>query len=353
MAAPKTLRWGILSTARIGRKVWPSILLSGNGVVAAVASRDRAKAQAFIDENQAANPFPEAPRAIGSYEELLAAKDIDAVYVPLPTGIRRQWLIAAAAAGKHVVSEKPSAASLFDLQAILDACEHHGVQYMDGVMFMHGPRLQLLREALDDGRAFGELRRVTSTFSFCGDHAFLEKDIRLDSSMEPLGCLGDLGWYCVRFSLWAGKWALPRTVKGRILRSARRADAAGSDQVPLAFSGELLFDGWSAAFYCSFDSHLQNWAYVEGTAGIVRLEDFAFQQTGRRAQFWKGTEPIATDQYGDPHPKGQATHLYRTFAGLVLSGRRDPFWPEVSWKTQRVLDACLRSAQTGADAALG
>src|SRR6185436_15549239 len=86
------VRWGILSAAGIARKNWRAIQLSGNGIVAAVASRDSAKAQKFIAENQAAAPFAMTPRALGSYEELLAAKDIDAVYIPLPTGLRKEWV---------------------------------------------------------------------------------------------------------------------------------------------------------------------------------------------------------------------------------------------------------------------
>ena len=85
----KQLRWGILGAAGIARKNWEAIKNSGNSVITAVASRDLSKAQAFIDECQAEVPHVEVPRAVGSYEEIIAADDVDAVYVPLPTGIRR------------------------------------------------------------------------------------------------------------------------------------------------------------------------------------------------------------------------------------------------------------------------
>ena len=91
MSAHK-LRWGILSTAHIARKNWKAIQLSGNGTVVAVASRDVRRARQFIDELQADAPMEAVPRAIGSYGEMLAAGDVDAVYIPLPTGLRKEWV---------------------------------------------------------------------------------------------------------------------------------------------------------------------------------------------------------------------------------------------------------------------
>ena len=88
-------RWGILGAAGIARKNWRSILNAGNAVVGAVASRDPARAQAFIDDCQGECPFSEAPRAC-TYDDMIAADDIDAVYIPLPTGLRKPWVIAAA-----------------------------------------------------------------------------------------------------------------------------------------------------------------------------------------------------------------------------------------------------------------
>ena len=103
---------------------------------------------------------------MGSYEELLASDTVDAVYVPLPTGIRKTWLIRAAEAGKHVLSEKPVAATADDVKEILAACRRNSVQFMDGVMFMHSRRLDRLREVLSDGQSFGQIRRIVAHFSF-------------------------------------------------------------------------------------------------------------------------------------------------------------------------------------------
>jgi predicted dehydrogenase len=125
-------RWGILSTAGIAKKNWHSILNSGNGVIRAVASRSTAKAQQFIDECQSSVPAPYSVQALSSYEELLSRADVDAVYIPLPTGIRTDWVIRAAQAGKHVMVEKPCGVTSADVQRMLAACDAAGVQFTTG-----------------------------------------------------------------------------------------------------------------------------------------------------------------------------------------------------------------------------
>lgn len=210
-------RIGILSTAGIARKNWRAIRDSGNAVVTAVASRDPARSRQFIDLCQSEAPADTAPAALGSYEALINAKDVDAVYIPLPTGLRKEWVLRAAAAGKHVICEKPCGLKLADVIEMTDACEKHGVQFMDGVMFMHNPRLGRLREVLDDPKAVSPIKRMMSVFTFAGDETFFEGNIRIHAALEPTGCLGDLGWYCIRFGLWVMNWRLPAEATGRIL----------------------------------------------------------------------------------------------------------------------------------------
>src|SRR5436853_2477232 len=141
----KKLRFGFLGAADIARKNWKAVRNSGNATVSAVASRDLRKARAFIAECQADAPMDKIPAAFGSYEEILSSNEVDAVYIPLPTGLRKEWVLRAAEAGKHVVCEKPCASSAADLREMLDACARRKVQFMDGVMFMHSGRLQKIR----------------------------------------------------------------------------------------------------------------------------------------------------------------------------------------------------------------
>src|SRR5579864_5784012 len=253
-------RWGVLGTANIARKNWQAIRHAGNAALVAVASRDRARAQRFIDECQAHAPLVPAPVACGSYEELLGRKDVDAVYLPLPTAVRKEWVLRAAAAGKHVLCEKPCGVTTADLRAMLDACRTNRVQFMDGVMFMHSQRLPLLRQTLDDGQSIGTVRRITSQFSFMPSDDFLTTNIRANNRLEPLGCLGDLGWYNIRFSLWVMNEQLPRSVAGRLM--AGRHPGAGPPG-PMEFSGEMFFAGGeSASFFCSYRTGNQQWANV-------------------------------------------------------------------------------------------
>src|SRR5215467_6584867 len=102
----RPFRWGILGAAEIARKNWKAIQLSGNSIVAGVASRDLERSRQFIARCQAEAPMPAAARAFSSYNELVESPDVDGVYVPLPTGVRKQWVIRAAEAGKHVICEK-------------------------------------------------------------------------------------------------------------------------------------------------------------------------------------------------------------------------------------------------------
>ena len=220
------LRWGILGAARIARKNWKAIRQSGNSVITAVASRDLSRARTFVEECHRFEPFERLPDVYDSYEKVILSPQVDAVYIPLPTKLRKEWIVRAAKAGKHVLSEKPCAVSFTDMEDILAACRKHRVQFMDGVMFAHNRRLDQIRQVLDDGTSVGGLRRITSHFSFLGGEEFLKKNIRAAEDLEPLGCLGDLGWYCIRLALWTMKWQLPVEVSGRILSQVRSPSAS-------------------------------------------------------------------------------------------------------------------------------
>ncbi len=335
------LRWGILSTARIVRLNWGAMLESGAGRLVALASRDLAKAEKFIDGMQANSPWPEEPVALGSYEELLGRDDIDAVYIPLPTGIRKEWVMKAAAAGKHVLSEKPCAVSAADLREMISCCEKNGVMYMDGVHFMHDTRFDRMRALLADGKTIGSVKRVTSAFTFRADGDFTATDIRSKSDLEPSGCVGDLGWYCLRASLWAMDWQMPESVSCRVLDAVSLAD--GSKTI-MDFSGELDFPGGAtAAFHCSFRSPLQKWLRISGTEGNLYVPDFV-RPLPEYESDWE------LNHIAEPRGKapGMASEpsMFAAFAAACV-GSPDRKWAEYSMKTQILLDACLRSAELG------
>lgn len=355
-------RWGFLSTAGIGRKNWKAIFHAENATVAAVASRDIDKARSFIAENQANTPFASQPVAYGDYESLIADPNIDAIYVPLPTALRKQWVIAAAEAGKHVLCEKPCASNLAELKTMIDACRKNHVQFMDGVMFMHSARLPAMKAVLHDENRIGKLRRIGIQFSFCGPDSFFQSDIRTHSQMEPQGCLGDLGWYCIRMMLWAMDGKLPLEVSARTLTAGKQPSSPGN--VPLEFSAELLFEGnVSASFYCSFITEHQQFVRFCGSKGYVQVDDFVLPYLGSELSFdianhafhvngcdfnmERHVERRAVREYANSWPNAQETNMIRTFSNAAIHKNPDAQWPKWSLATQSVLDACLESAQTG------
>jgi len=358
--ADQMCRWGILGTANIARKNWHAIRNAGNATLVAVASRSVDRSRKFIEECQASVSFPAMPRACGSYDELIRSNDVDAVYVPLPTGIRKEWVIRAADAKKHVVVEKPVGVNAADVSEMIAACRRNNVQLMDGVMFMHSQRLGRLREVLDDGVSVGPIRRINSQFSFKAGDDFLRNNIRVSGELEPLGCLGDLGWYNIRFTLWTLNYRMPVRVTGRLLSEAKRPDSRST--VPTEFSAELFYpEGVSASFYCSFVTENQQWAHISGTEGFATVPDFVlpyfgsevaftvnkpkFRAAGCRFNMEDHTRRIAVAEYSNNAESAQETNLFRDFSRLALSGQPDHSWADIALKTQQVLDACLASAR--------
>jgi predicted dehydrogenase len=357
---PPVCRWGILGTANIARKNWKAIRVADNATLSAVASRDAAKAKKFIDECQSDVAFASAPAACGGYDELLKRSDVDAVYIPLPTGIRREWVIKAAQAGKHVLCEKPCGTNAADLRAMLDSCRANKVQFMDGVMFMHSARLPLLRKVLDDGESVGALRRIASQFCFQATGDFMDRNIRVSHELEPLGALGDLGWYNLRFTLWVMKYQMPERVAGHTLFE----HGSGAKPVPVEFSGELFFPGGvGASFYCSFRTENQQWANVSGTKGSVALDDFVLPFYGAESSFEVNRpffrvsgctfnmeshpQRYAVREYSEGAPGAQEVNMIHHFSNIATTGQLEPAWGEIALKTQLVLDACLHSAREG------
>jgi predicted dehydrogenase len=359
MSNPLRCRWGIIGAAVIARKFWQSVRWSENARLVGVASRRRERAAAFCDACQSRFAHQEQPLAFDSYEAMLDSTDIDAVYIPLPTGVREQWVVAAAARGKHVLCEKPCAVSAASMGRMLDACERAGVQFMDNVMFMHSARLEKLKQLLSDREKIGQLKRISSQFSFCADPSFFEGNIRMQMATEPWGCLGDLGWYNIRITLLAMNGQMPVRVRGNNLDG-------NWERPPIEFSGDLLFaNGVTASLYCSFVNGNQQWVHFSGTRGYALIDDFTlpwfgnssaihynspqFNRSGFDFNYERYENRILTDEYSNAHPSGQEVNLVRNFSQLVLDGRVDSYWPTIALKTQRVMDALMKSARENAE----
>jgi predicted dehydrogenase len=186
---PHRLRFGVLGTARIGHtSVNPAIQSSRNAELVAVASRDLGMARDFAQ-------VLSIPRHYGGYEALLDDPDIDAVYIPLPNSLHREWTIRAAEKKKHILCEKPLALSVAECLEMQAAADAHGVTLMEAFMYRFHPRIRRLVE-MTQARAVGELRGVRSAFTF---RLTRPENIRLRPDLGG-GALMDVGCYCVDIS---------------------------------------------------------------------------------------------------------------------------------------------------------
>ncbi|XP_010916976.1 uncharacterized oxidoreductase At4g09670 [Elaeis guineensis] len=347
------VRFGILGCATIARKVSRAIALAPNATVVAVGSRSLDKAQRFIADNG----LPPAARAQGSYEAVLDDPAVDAVYVPLPTGLHVRWAVAAAEHGKHVLLEKPTALCAADLDRILEACRSRGVQFMDSTMWMHHPRTARMRELLSDPNRFGQLKAIHSSFTFCADPDFLQNDIRVKPDLDALGALGDVGWYCIRAILWAADYELPKTA---IAHHGCVKNQAG---VILSCGATFVWDdGKDATFHCSFLSNLTMELCVMGTRGTLHLSDFVIPFEETPAKFRIATDSGFKELQTGWHPLPsehvistdlpQEALMIQEFARLAGSIRDSGCKPDEKWytitrNTQLVLDAVKESIEKG------
>jgi len=215
------------------------------------------------------------------------------------------------------------------------AAREHQVQLMDGVMWVHHPRADAMKERLSDG-TLGELRRVTSAFTFHYDE-IPDYDIRLDPQTAG-GSLGDLGWYCCRAALWAFD-QLP----DRVFATARMFR-----DVDINLSAILWYDQQRmASFDCGFDTELRKWFEVAGTKASLVCDDFLRPWDQRKPRFWihdrnglKGEHVVQTT--------GTATQevlMIENFAEAVGRGELRDDWIDDALRTQTMCDALARSAQ--------
>ena len=156
-----SVRWGILSTARINRKFLPGARAAAETEVVAVAGRELSVAQAFAREQ-------EIPRAYGSYDELLADPQIDAVYIPLPNALHVDWTERALRAGKHVLCEKPLSRHAAEVERAFDLAQDQGRLLMEAFMYRHNPQSAAL-VALVAAGTIGRLRMISASFGFTPD----------------------------------------------------------------------------------------------------------------------------------------------------------------------------------------
>jgi predicted dehydrogenase len=324
--AASELRWGVLSTADIGRsKVIPAIQRANRCRVVAIASRDGARARAVADELDIA-------RAYDSYDALLAADEVDAVYIPLPNHLHPEWAIRAAAAGKHVLCEKPLATTAADAERMIAAADDAGVVLMEAFMYRLHPSWVAVRDVVASGR-LGRLTAVQSWFSYYNDDPGNIRNIRTAGG----GALYDIGCYNISLSrLIFG--AEPVRVQASVVFDPVM-------DVDVLASAILDFPDGQATFTCSTRSETDQRVHVYGTAGRLSVEipfNIPPDRPTRIHVIAGGEPPVAPGietmefQTADPY-----TVEAETFAAMVLDGATPPFPVSDAIANLRVIEQIL------------
>ncbi len=252
----KKLRWGILSTARINRAVLDPIKEAPRSELAAVASRNLEKAQAYAQEKG-------IPQAYGSYEELLADPNIDAIYNPLPNTLHKEWTIKAAQAGKHVLCEKPIVLTLPELDEIEATGQANNVVIFEAFMYLHHPQTRKALEMIQAGQ-LGDLQLINSWFSY-----YLPAENTANIRLYPElggGSLWDVGVYPNSLAIVMAQAGAPVEVWASQLK--------GETGIDVSLVGQMKFaNGVTAQISSGFRSPFRQGAHIVGEKGIIQISE--------------------------------------------------------------------------------
>ncbi len=319
------LRFGILSTARIGHEqVVPAIQDAENCVVTAFASRDLAKARALADRFG-------APHAFGSYDEMLASDVIDAVYIPLPSSQHVEWSIKAAEAGKHVLSEKPIAIKASEIEDLIKVRDRTGMLICEAFMVTYAPVWLKVRELLSQ-KAIGELKHVQGSFTYFN---------RDPSNMRNIpelggGALPDIGVYpTITTRFVTGQE--PQRVQARVDRDP----GFGTD---IYSSVKADFGSFEMTFYIATQMAARQLMVFHGTEGYIEVK------SPFNAGRWGAEEIELTNQnhavsqiFRFPDSR-QYKRQAEAFAKAAKGETVEVVTLENSLKNQRFIDAIYRAA---------
>ncbi|MFD2215637.1 Gfo/Idh/MocA family protein [Metabacillus endolithicus] len=327
----KRVRWGILGSASIAKRaVIPGIKESESGEVVAIASRDLIRARQTADELG-------IPVAYDSYEELLADDSIDVVYIPLPNHLHKEWTIKAAAAGKHILCEKPLALNAKDAKEMVDACNKAGVLLAEAVMYRYHPRYDVIRDIISSGE-IGEIRGIHGTFTFFNPMASLSN---FRYKKESGGSLYDVGVYPIH----AARMILGEEPKAVTVHSFFSDEHDGVDMMD---TGLLEFNnGVALSFDCGMMAAGRNTLEILGTKGRIEVPSafltnidksdniFVITMKGRDA-IRKEVEVPRVNQYAL-----QADVVSKS----ILNNTPLPYPAEDAVLNMKVVEACLQSAK--------
>ncbi|WP_136616454.1 MULTISPECIES: Gfo/Idh/MocA family protein [Mesorhizobium] len=320
-------RWGVLSTAKIGREhLLPAMVEAENGVLSAIASRDLSKAKALAERFGARHAF-------GSYEDLLASSEVDGVYIPLPTSQHVEWAAKAIEAGKHVLVEKPLALDAKDILPLIKLRDQKKVLVCEAFMVIYHPQWIKVRDLIASG-AIGRLRHVQGAFSYYNvDPNNMRNQLDLGG-----GALPDIGVYptvSTRFS--TGKEPV------RVQATIERDKTFGTD---IYSSIRVDFGDFELSFYLSTQMAARQVMVFHGEKGFIEV--FSPFNAGLY-------DHHRVELHNQNHTEAQVfrfpgTQQYRleveTFARAAQGGKERVFTLEESVLNQKVIDAIFRAGGT-------
>lgn len=319
------IRWGILSTSKIGREqLIPAIQKSENGTVSAISSRSATKAKEVADELG-------IPNVYGSYDALLADPEIDAIYNPLPNHLHVPKTIEAMKAGKHVLCEKPIALDAEEVQKLKDASmAYPDMKVMEAFMYRFHPQWKKTKSLVQNG-AIGELQTIESFFSYYNEDP---DDIRNKPEMGG-GALMDIGCYCISLSRYlfdrepvdvTAQWKVDQQLETDYLSS-----------------GILDFSTGNAIFSCSTQAASSQWVNIVGTDGLIVMGMPFNAPADKKTRIWlkKGEQ----EQKITFDPVNQYTLQAEAFADSIINDSAVPTPLEDAINNMKIIDAFRRSAR--------
>ncbi|WP_102275769.1 Gfo/Idh/MocA family protein [Cytobacillus massiliigabonensis] len=316
----KKIKWGILSTAKIAiEQVIPAIQRSSNGEVYAIASLSK-KADSVADAFQ-------IPFCYESYENLLDNPDVDAVYIPLPNNLHKEWAIQAANAKKHVLCEKPAALNAEEVNEMIMACRNNQVLFMEGFMYRFHPQHEKVKDLIKE-KAIGEVKMIRAFFSFYMEDR--KENIRLNPALGG-GALYDIGCYCIN-SLRYLLDSEPLSMKVTGIMNEKGVDTSVS--AIMHFPNQV-----QASFMCSFDAVLKNEYEVLGTKGSIRVPH-AYRPDLNAG---KGIVQLSNENENHEYVISGDQYVLEVehFAECILSNRKPVYSGENTLNNMKVIDSLI------------
>lgn len=319
----KVIRWGVLSTANIGcEKVIPAMHACTSSDVYAIASRDDTHAKCYAEKLSIEHSY-------GSYDELLADPNIDAIYNPLPNHLHVPWTLKAIAAGKHVLCEKPIALNATQAQQLntaLQAAPH--IKVMEAFMYRFHPQWQKAKEIIDKG-LLGAINHVDAHFSFFNaDPANVRNQAGIGG-----GSLMDVGCYCIS----AARYLLAKE-PNKVLACMINDAAFNVDK---HCTGMLDFGSATASFNSSMQSQAAQHVYVYGEQGMLKLVSPFYQSTSQATQLiLQQDDTTKTYEFA---PCDQYANQIDAFAHAIKHQQSVPTPLSDAIANMHVIDALLQS----------